>query len=170
MSEIDQGNVCDIQVMTQPPANPRHKAYSSALLADAAIATVKFKIWAPWDYVFIGKNMTAVASEVDVYMGNNQVPHGQVYFLKLLKEMVESMLRARNGQPAVEDEGKRTDPKEEAKDADHVLEVKRREEDFPQRMQTRNSQKGNHSQVVSAPRMQDDNLEMMKREDQTMLQ
>jgi hypothetical protein len=66
---------------------------------------------------------------------------------KLLKEMVVSMLRARNGQPADEDEGpagdedQRADPKEEVKDNDHILEVRQREEGLTQRMQTRQSQK-----------------------------
>jgi hypothetical protein len=68
--------------MIQPPANPRHKGYSYVLLADPTITTLKFKIWAPWDYVFIGRNMTAVALDVEAYQGsNNIVPPGQVYFL-----------------------------------------------------------------------------------------
>ncbi len=93
--------------------------------------------------------------------------------------MVESMLRARNGQPAVEDEGpagdvdQRADPKEEAKDADHVLEVRRREEGLTRRMQTRHSQKGNHSNIyhdMPVATIDDDLFQLMKKEDRDMIQ
>ena len=57
----------------------------------------------------------------------------------MIKDRKEKLAERAEG--AAKDKDQRVDPKEEAKDANHILEVKKREEQYPPRMQTRHSQK-----------------------------
>ncbi len=89
----------------------------------------------------------------------------------MTRDRREQLARMKEGSAREKDQ--RTDPNEESKDAAHIIEVMRREEDFPQRMQTRHSQKGNHSNIyhdMPVATIDDDYFEMMKREDRTVLQ
>ena len=57
---------------------------------------------------------------------------------------------ADEGEGTASDEDQRVDPREESKDSEHILQLRKNEENLPpQRMPTRQSQKGIHSHITT---------------------
>ena len=62
---------------------------------------------------------------------------------RLVEETLASLIKERKQKKDV-----KVDPEEEVKDDNHILEVRRREEGYPTRMQTRQSQQNYQSQPI----------------------
>ena len=40
------------------PKNPNHHGFTSGLTANGSLSSFKFKVWSPWDWVHIGRNIS----------------------------------------------------------------------------------------------------------------
>ena len=88
------------------------------------------------------------------------------------------MIEARKVPPADEGEGtasdedQRVDPREESKDSEHILQLRKNEENLPPpRMPTRQSQKGIHSHIYNnmpIATIEDQYFDMMHKDEQSI--
>ena len=88
---ITKANVCkklipyyiytgDIQVLIKPPPTSRTNGLTHSLVTHGTLTALKFQLWPPWDWVYIGKHLKDLESFVLERDLEGGIDGGQVRF------------------------------------------------------------------------------------------
>ena len=66
--------------MIKPPPTSRTIGLTHSLLTHGNLTSLKFQLWPPWDWIYIGKHLKDLEKLVKNYEEKNLMPGGHVRF------------------------------------------------------------------------------------------